>query len=210
MKVAIIGKGNVGTALAPRIHNAAGHSAVYGVRDPSDPKYDNGDGVRLATVADAAREADALILAVHWDAVDAVLAECGPIGGKILVDCTNALDFANQLAWLIPHDTSGAEIVAGKTDARVVKAFNQVGADAMARAGDYAVRPLQFAAADNEDAKKAVLGLMADIGFDARDAGPLSAARDLESMARLWIAQAFSGMPGETAWALIAPGHEGR
>ena len=205
MKVAVIGKGNVGTALAPRIRNAAGHSAVYGVRDPSDPKYDNGDGVPLATVADAAREADAILLAVHWGAVDSVLAECGPIGGKTLIDCINALDFANQLAWLIPPDISGAEIIAGKTDARVVKAFNQVGADAMARAGDYAARPLQFAAGDDDAAKKQVLALMADIGFDARDAGPLSAARDLESMARLWIAQAFAGMDGETAWALMTP-----
>src|SRR3569623_899757 len=110
MKVAVIGKGNVGKALAPRIHNAPGHSAVYGVRDPSDPKYGDGEGVPLATVDDAAREADALILAVHWGAVDAVLVECGPVGGKILIDCTNALDFAYQLAWLIPADTSAAEI----------------------------------------------------------------------------------------------------
>src|SRR4051812_18384451 len=190
MKVAVIGKGNVGKALAPRIHNAARHSAVYGVRDPSDPKYGDSDGVPLATVADAAREADALLLAVHWGAVDSVLAECGPIGGRILVDCTNALDFANQLAWLIPHDISAAEIIAGKTDARVVKAFNQVGADAMGHAGDFPARPLQFAASDDAQAKQEVLELMRDIGFDARDAGALSAARDLESMARLWIAQA--------------------
>jgi predicted dinucleotide-binding enzyme len=205
MKVAVIGKGNVGKALAPRIHKAAGHSAVYGVRDPSDPKYKDGDDVPLATVAEAATDADALLLAVHWGAVDGVLAECGSIGGKILIDCTNALDFANQLAWLIPADTSAGAIIAGKTDARVVKAFNQVGADAMARADSYAMRPLQFAASDDDAAKKDVLTLMSDIGFDARDAGPLSSARDLESMARLWIAQAFSGMNGDTAWTLITP-----
>ncbi|HEX5184653.1 MAG TPA: NAD(P)-binding domain-containing protein [Allosphingosinicella sp.] len=206
MKVAVIGKGNVGKALAPRIHKAAGHSAIYGVRDPSDPKYDDGDGVPLATVADAARGADALIFAVHWGAVDSVLAECGPIGGKILIDCTNPLDFANGLAWQIPDGTSGAEIIAGKSDARVVKAFNQVGADAMAQAGDYGMRPLQFAAGDDGEAKAKVLGLMSDIGFDARDAGPLGFARDLESMARLWIGQAFAGMDGATAWALMTPG----
>jgi predicted dinucleotide-binding enzyme len=204
MKIAVIGKGNVGGALAPHMRKA-GHEVTYGIRNPADPKYKDGDGVPLATVADAARADDAILLAVHWDAVDAVLAECGPIDGKIVIDCTNALDFANGLAWLIPPQTSAAEIIAGKTKARVVKAFNQVGADAMARLGGYAARPLQFAASDDADAKAEVLALMRDIGFDARDAGPLSFARDLESMARLWIGQAFGGMPGETAWAFVAP-----
>jgi predicted dinucleotide-binding enzyme len=202
MRIAVIGKGNVGSALAPNFA-AAGHDVVYGVRDPSDPKYASDDGVALRTVAEAVANAEAVLLAVHWDAVDAVFAEAGDLSGKILIDCTNAYDFQNNLRPLIPLDESAASIIAKKTNAVVVKAFNQVGAAAMAEAPKRSPKLLQFVASDDANAKAKVLKLAEDAGFDARDAGPLEYARELEGMARLWIAQAFQGMPGETGWVLV-------
>ena len=201
MRIAVIGKGNVGTALAPNFA-AAGHEVVYGVRDPADPKYASGDGIPLRTVPEAIAAAEAILLAIHWGAVDDFLAEAGDLSGKILIDCTNAYDFQNNLAPLIPLDRSGAGIIAEKTNAVVVKAFNQVGAEVMAEAPRRSPRPLQFVASDDADAKAKVLKLAGDAGFDARDAGPLQYARELEGMARLWIAQAFQGMRGDTGWVL--------
>jgi predicted dinucleotide-binding enzyme len=202
MRVAIIGKGNVGGALAPNIA-AAGYDAAYGVRDPQNSKYAGGDGIPLKTVRDAVANADIVILAVNWSAVDGVLAECGDMRGKVLVDCINPYDFRNNLAPLLPADQSAAKVIAGKTAAKVVKAFNQVGAGVMAAAGKRKMRPLQFVASDHADARAAVIKLAKDIGFDARDAGPLNYARELEGMARLWIAQAFGqGMPPTTGWVL--------
>ena len=201
MRIAVIGKGNVGTALAPNFA-AAGHEVVYGVRDPADPKYASGDGIPLRTVPEAVAAAEAILLAIHWGAVDDFLAEAGDLSGKILIDCTNAYDFQNNLAPLIPLDRSGAGIIAEKTNAVVVKAFNQVGAEVMAEAPRRSPRPLQFVASDDADAKAKVLKLAGDAGFDARDAGPLQYARELEGMARLWIAQAFQGMRGDTGWVL--------
>lgn len=202
MRVAIVGKGNVGKALAPNIA-AAGHDAVYGVRDPDDPQYASGDGVPLKTVGEAVAGAEIVILAINWTAVDGVLAECGDMRGKILVDCINPYDFRNNLAPLVPADQSAATIIAGKTAAKVVKAFNQVGAAVMAQARRRKAKPLQFVAADDENAKAAIVKLAKDIGFDARDAGGLDYARELEGMARLWIAQAFGhGMPVTAGWVL--------
>lgn len=201
MRIAVIGKGNVGTALAPNFA-AAGHEVVYGVRDPADPKYASGDGIPLRTVPEAVAAAEAILLAIHWGAVDDFLADAGDLSGKILIDCTNAYDFQNNLAPLIPLDRSGAGIIAEKTNAVVVKAFNQVGAEVMAEAPRRSPRPLQFVASDDADAKAKVLKLAGDAGFDARDAGPLQYARELEGMARLWIAQAFQGMRGDTGWVL--------
>ena len=133
-----------------------------------------------------------------------MLGEMGAIGGKILIDCTNPYDFAHGLAPQVAPDTSAAAIIAGKTDAVVVKALNQVGAPVMANAAGRVIRPVQFAASDHAAAKAAVLGLLTDIGFDARDAGGLEYARELEGMARLWIAQAFGhGMPVTSAWSLV-------
>jgi predicted dinucleotide-binding enzyme len=194
MRVAVIGKGNVGSAIGPKIA-AAGHQAVYGVRDPSDPKYSDSQAASLTSVADAAASAEIVILAVHWGSVDDVLAECGDLAGKILVDCTNPYDFQNSLKPLVASDESAGQIIASKTRAKVVKAFNQVGADAMAHAGDNGVRPLQFVASDDEASRTEIIRLAHDIGFDARDAGGLEYARELEGMARLWVAQAFRGMP---------------
>jgi predicted dinucleotide-binding enzyme len=201
VRIAVIGKGTVGTALAPNFA-AAGHEVVYGVRDPADPKYASGDGIPLRTVPEAIAAAEAILLAIHWGAVDDFLAEAGDLSGKILIDCTNAYDFQNNLAPLIPLDRSGAGIIAEKTNAVVVKAFNQVGAEVMAEAPRRSPRPLQFVASDDADAKAKVLKLAGDAGFDARDAGPLQYARELEGMARLWIAQAFQGMRGDTGWVL--------
>jgi len=203
MKIAVIGKGNVGSALAPNLA-AAGHGVTYGVRDPADPKHASVDGVPVASVPDAVAGAEAIILSIHWGAVDAFLGEAGDVSGKILIDCTNAYDFQNGLAHLIPLDTSGAAIIAGKTKAAVVKAFNQVGAPVMADAPKRKVRPVQFAAGDDADAKAKVLTLITDAGFEARDAGGLDYARELEGMARVWIAQAFTaGMSPDTGWALV-------
>lgn len=204
MRVAIIGKGNVGKALAPSIA-AAGHDVAYGVRNPRDPKYAADDGIPLKTVAEAASGADIVILAINWHAVDSVLGECDDMEGKVLIDCINPYDFRNNLAPLIPVDQSAAKIIAGKTAAKVVKTFNQVGAAVMAHARERRARPLQFVASDDEDAKAVVIKLAKDIGFDARDAGSLDYARELEGMARLWIAQAFGhGMPPATGWLLAS------
>jgi predicted dinucleotide-binding enzyme len=204
MRVAIVGKGSVGKALAPNI-SSAGYDVVYGVRDPRDPKYASDDGIALKTVSAAASSADIVILAINWSALDSALAECGDMTGKVLVDCINPYDFRNNLAPLVAPDQSVAKIIAGRTAARVVKAFNQVGAAVMASARKREPKPLQFIAADDEDAKAKVMKLAKDIGFDARDAGGLDYARELEGMARLWIAQAFwHAMPPTSGWLLTA------
>lgn len=203
MRVAVVGKGSVGKALAPNIA-AAGYDVVYGVRDPNNPKYASGDGIPLKTVGEAAADAEIVILAINWPSVDGALADCGDMRGKIVVDCINPYDFRNNLAPLVPADRSAARIIAGKTAGKVVKAFNQVGAAVMAQARVRKAKPLQFVASDDENAKAAVIKLAKDIGFDARDAGGLDYARELEGMARLWIAQAFGrGMPVTAGWLLI-------
>ena len=202
MLIAVIGKGNVGSALAPNFA-AAGHHVVYGVRNRANPEYAGDDSIPLETVRGAVADAEAIVLAIHWGSVDSFLAEAGDLSDKILIYCTNPYDYQNNLAPMIPLDQSAATIIAGKTNARVVKAFNQVGAAVMADAPKRSPRPLQFVASDDADAKAKIVKLAEDAGFDARDGGGLDYARELEGMARLWIAQLFAGMPGDRAWVLV-------
>ena len=74
----------------------------------------------------------------------------------------------------------------------------------MADWGHYATLPVMFAAGDDPAAKALALKLVADLGFDAIDAGPLKAARLLEPFAMLWIDQVMAhGAPRDNAFAFL-------
>ncbi len=174
MRIAIIGKGNVGTSLGRGL-GRAGHNIVYGHRDPDEP------------VAKAASWGEAIILAVPHSAVPAAARELSPhSGGKVLVDVTNALDSNMDLA--VGCTTSAAEELQKMVpEARVVKAFNTVFAknQATGRVGNEQLTA--FLAGDDIRAKELVMQLARDLGFDPVDAGPLKNARYLEPMAVLLI-----------------------
>lgn len=202
MKIAIIGRGRVGSALEP-VFVKAGHEVVFGVRDPGDPKH-AGSEVGTMSTAQAAAWGDVIIAAIMWDAIDTFLEAADDMTGKILIDCINPYDFAGGLRRTLDAGTSTAMLIQERTSAAVVKTLNQVGSPVMADPAAYDLPPLQFVASDNEEAKVTVCDLLRDIGFDVRDAGGLDYAVELEGMARLWIAQTFMhGMNAETSWALV-------
>ena len=205
MRIAIVGTGNVGKALGPAFVRA-GHDVTYGVRDPADSKHSDCE-IQLRSVRDAAQWAEAVVLAVNWAQVEEALADCGDLGGKILIDCTNPLSFgADGIALTLGFSTSGGEIIAAKTDARVVKTLNHIGSPVMASAHGYAARPVQFVCGDDAEAKRVVSDLLRDIGFEPIDYGGIENARKLEPLAMLWIDQIYKhGMDPARAMNLVGP-----
>lgn len=201
MKIAIIGKGRVGSALGPAL-KGAGHAVTYGVRDPADPKYAGDDGIALATPADAASGAEIIILSVPAAKALEAAAELGLASDQILIDCNNPVAVGpNGPERTSPDGPSLGERVAAATDAIVVKTLNQVGSAVMGKAGGYARRPIQFVAGNDAEAKAKVSEMLTSIGFAPRDAGGLDRSGEMEGMAFLWIYQAFTqGMAGDTAW----------
>ena len=187
-RIAIIGAGNVGSALAGATVRA-GHDVVVGVRDPRGVRHAavRQAGAELADPATAARGAELVVLAVPWSAARDAVRSLGHIGSRVLIDATNPL--LPRLAGLASTGgRSGAEQVAGwAAGGRVVKAFNAVGAEVMGDAAFDGGRPVLPVAGDDADAKAAVLALGEDLGFEGVDAGPLAAARDLEHLAFVWI-----------------------
>jgi predicted dinucleotide-binding enzyme len=161
------------------------HQVTYGVRAPDDPKYaDLAAGV--ATVADAARQADVVVLCTPWQSTEQAIGDCGDLEGRILVDCTNPLtpDFS---ALEIGHTTSGAEQVAAwARGARVCKAMNQIGAPMMDHP-DVEGTPVMLVCGDDADAKGVTSNLVSELGFEVVDAGELALARLLEPYALIWI-----------------------
>jgi predicted dinucleotide-binding enzyme len=163
------------------------------VPQPGDPKYADLGGARLATPAAAARTTEVIVLATPWQATESAVRSLGNIAGKVLIDCTNPLtQSAEGLALALGHTVSGGELVARwAAGAAVFKTLNQTGAENMARAREFTERPVMFVAGDDDRQKPIVLGLVAELGFDAVDAGPLRIARLLEPFGMLWIDQAL-------------------
>lgn len=208
MHIAIIGAGSVGRAVATGLQRA-GHSITFGVRNPGKDDlagFAADIQAEIMTPAAAAGVADIVILSVPWAAAENAVKSLGALRGKILIDCTNPIgrvDGAMQL--VVGHTTSAAEMIQNwAPDARVVKSLNQVGAEIMADPSHLSAKPVMFAAGDDEAARKVVLALVRDLGFEALDAGLLMQARYLEAFAMVWINQAiFRGMGRNWAFGAI-------
>ena len=205
MKIAIIGAGNVGRALAGRFAKA-GHDVVFGVRDPAAAK--NAALPHLAyRLADAAATAEAIVLSTSWAGAEAACRAMDLVG-KIVLDCTNPLAMGpagRELA--VAHTNSAGELVAGWCPgAYVYKAFNTVPAEVMVAPERMTVKPVVFVAGDEAAHKPAALTLVEDTGFEARDAGPMRNARMLEYLALLYLDLAMvRGMSRNFAFALSWP-----
>jgi predicted dinucleotide-binding enzyme len=204
MKIAIIGAGNVGQALAQGWVRA-GHYVCFGVRDSARAP----SSVPAFSVAEAAAQAQVVVLATPWDATQAAIKSAGNLQDRIVIDCTNPLKSGpNGLELAIGFTTSGGEQVAQwAKGASVFKALNQVGANVMAQANALGPpAPLMFVAGDDARQKPVVLRLVADLGFEALDAGPLRNARLLEPFGMLWIDRALvRGGGREFAFSLTRP-----
>lgn len=207
MKFAIIGSGNVGTAVTRGV-TGAGHDVV--VADPSEEGLaalaEQAPVQTTTSNREALAGADVVVLAVPFDAVEDIAADLrDDLAGKIVIDVTNPL--APNLSGLATNGTSAAELVQqAAPDARVVKAFNTVLAANQAEPSVEGTQLDGFVASDDDEAKQAVLGLLEQIGFRPIDVGPLSAARYLEGMAFLNIAlNASNNWSWGTGWKLVGP-----
>ena len=200
MRIAIVGAGRVGRTLGAR-WNTAGHDTVYGVRDPSDTRY--AELGSRAIPADAVQEADVVLVALPWGAVEAVLSGID-VADAVVIDATNPLA-ANARELQGHPELSGSQLVAQwARSSRVIKAFNTTGAGNMADSTYPGGTPVMLLAGDDADAKAVVSSLATEIGFDAVDAGTLAAARDLEHLATIWIRLAYSlGQGPGIAFALL-------
>jgi 8-hydroxy-5-deazaflavin:NADPH oxidoreductase len=204
MRLAIIGAGNVGTALGGG-WKAKGHDVVYGVPDPQKPKYGTLPRGVVMRGPEAAKDARVIVLATPWRATEAALRELGPLAGKIVIDSTNPLAMGpDGLELALGYTTSGGEQVAAwAAGAAVFKTFNHTGAGNMGIAARFDHRPVMFVAGDDAARKPEVMRLVGDLGFEAIDAGPLRAARLLEPLAMLWIELALKRGQGDAfAFAL--------
>ncbi|MEA2460923.1 MAG: 8-hydroxy-5-deazaflavin:NADPH oxidoreductase [Actinomycetota bacterium] len=207
MKIAIIGAGNVGRALAGSI-SKAGYDVIIGsnTKEHAAALAAEVGGTAADSTIAAVAGADAVVLAIPYPRVDAAIKKNGKaLEGKILIDVTNPLNAT--FSGLATYEPSGAELIQHRLpQTRVIKAFNTVFANLMTDPNVDGEAVDGLVAGDDEDAKKKVLELVGAIGFHPVDCGPLSAARVLENMAFLNIAlQAKNSWSRRGSWKLLLP-----
>jgi predicted dinucleotide-binding enzyme len=212
--------GKLGTIFA-----RAGHEVVFSYARTKGKleklARDAGGRARAGTPAEAAKDADALFLAVHWSRVNDVLKKAGDLSGKVIVSCSLPMN-ADDTALVVANTSSGSEELAKKVPkAHVISAFNTVPSEVLfsvfekaggerregrggrrektrggrreARGG---ARPSVVYCGDNAKAKKVAAQLIADVGFEAIDAGPLRIARYTEPFTMLVGQLAYEGTRG--------------
>src|SRR5436190_18283470 len=203
MRIGILGSGLMGAKLGT-IFARAGHEVVFSYarseRKLKRLAREAGGKARAGTPHEAAQDADALLLAVHWSRIDDVLNQAGDLSGRVLVSCSLPMNVENT-ELVVAHTSSGAEELARKVPgARVVAAFGTVPSEVLFGVFDArrrkAPRPSLVYCGDDPDAKEVAAGLIRDVGFDPVDAGPLRIARYTEPFSLLVAQLAYEGEGG--------------
>lgn len=190
MNITLLGAGNMGAALASQL-TRAGHAVRIVSRSPDKAQAlaATHSGASVVAAEAAMDGTDVVIVATGFGDAIPALQSLGSLAGKVIVDITNPMndDFSGLT---VGHDNSAAEQIANAfPDADVVKAFNTLFAQVLAKGPELADGQVAtaFYAGDSERAKQTARALIDSIGFKAVDAGGLKNARYLEPLAGLNI-----------------------
>jgi hypothetical protein len=202
MRIGILGSGLMGGKLGT-IFARAGHDVVFSYARSKEKlkrlAREAGANARAGTPREAALNANALLLAVHWSRVDDVLKQAGDLSGKVIVSCSLPMN-ADNTELVVAHTSSGAEALQKKLRrARVVAAFGTVPSEVLFgvfEARRKATRPSLVYCGDHQEAKDVAATLIRDVGFDPVDAGPLRMARYTEPFSLLVAQLAYEGHAG--------------
>jgi predicted dinucleotide-binding enzyme len=202
MRVGILGSGLMGGKLGTLLARA-GHDLVFSYartrKKLETLAREAGGNARAGTPAEAAREAEVLLLAVHWSRVDDVFHQAGDVSGKVIVSCSLPMN-ADDTDLVVAHTSSGAEELARRVGgAQVVSAFGTVPSEALFgvfEARDESSRPSLVYCGDHQSANAVAARLIGDLGFEPVDGGPLRIARYMEPFSLLVAQLAYEGEGG--------------
>jgi 8-hydroxy-5-deazaflavin:NADPH oxidoreductase len=201
MKIAIIGTGNVGGALATN-WSKKGHLIRLGVLDVNNFKGKellNNENTTVFSIQEAVAQSDVILIAIPPTAIFDVIELMGNVSGKVIIDATNAVMKIPEPYKTVYH------CLADRTKAEVVKCFNTTGFENM-------LNPIYdgkgidlFMAGDSEIAKDIAIQLALDCGFEnCHNFGKSDKVELLEKFALSWINLAImQGHGREIAFRLV-------
>jgi predicted dinucleotide-binding enzyme len=190
--VAVIGTGDMGDSLGPQFAKQ-GYRVLYGSRDPESEKVQalvrlTGADASAMTPPQAAQQGDIVLMLVPWPAMEKVAQSLGDLGGKIVVDVSMPFEQGEDGYPQKMVKTSSAEMIQDfNPGARVVKAWATLGSQVIDNTG--AVDgPISVPLASNDrEAKETIAKIVAAMGLDPVDFGPLRMAREIESMQMIYM-----------------------
>ena len=210
MKIAVLGTGMVGRAIAAKLV-ALGHDVVVGTRDVDatlartepdamgSPPYadwqkENAQ-VRLVPLAEAGVHGGLIVNATSGQGSQAALEGAGAanLAGKVILDIANPLDFSQGMPPTLSvanTDSLAEQLQAAFPDAHVVKALNTMNAYVMVDPARLSGSHNVFLAGDDAAAKATVKELLQAFGWTDEaivDLGGIRAARGMEMFLPLWL-----------------------
>ncbi|WP_327150191.1 NADPH-dependent F420 reductase [Nocardia sp. NBC_01329] len=208
MRIAILGTGHLAEALGG-CWARAGHQVIVAGRTPEKAAAlarRLGPAARSADSREAVRDADAVLLAVPWDAVGAVVAAAGggegSLAGIPIIDPTNPIEHGVGVLLNAPGLANADRIAEAAPGSRVVKGFHLVPSTQWGAAGTTTTVLL---CGDEPAALDVVETLVRDAGAVPVVVGPLHRARQLEEVAGLFITPAFAGVDPRTVAPALPP-----
>ncbi len=156
MKIAVIGRGNVGGGLAD-LWEKAGHQVT-----------------RIGKEGGDVSDAEAVLVAVPGDAIEAALENVQGLEGKTAIDATNLFGAPRPAGF-----ESNAEFVKSRTNGPTAKSFNLNFANLYGELGNARSKPGNIWTGD-EEARDVVEQLTRDAGYEPLHGGALENARAQE------------------------------
>lgn len=189
MRIAVIGRGNIGATLGGK-WAAAGHGVTYGARDPQ--------AADEAGVEESVSEAEVVVLAIPGAAAKEVLAGLGErLSGKVVVDATNDVGGGGKLHALDELASGGLP----------VRAFNTLGWENFADPVVAGTRADLLFGAEDGPARAVAEQLIRDVGLEPVWVGGADAFDVVDGVTRLWFTLAFQrGLGRRLAFKVLREG----
>jgi predicted dinucleotide-binding enzyme len=203
MKIAIIGTGNVGGALATKWAKA-GHEVNLGVQDTMNFKGKDllkNPNTKVFPVAEAVAQSDVILIATPAPAAVEVAKSLGNTTGKIIIDSMNIVMGRGPAGF----KTTAEAILANTQTRDVVKCFNTTGFNNMQNPNYGEISLDLFVAGDSEKGKEIAIRLAKDAGFaSCYPIGGNDKFELMEQFAWFWINLAmFQGQGREIGFKLL-------
>lgn len=190
MKLAFIGIGNVGFAIANNLQKK-GHDIIVANNDENSSTVkkalEQNPYFSIKNIQEAIDEAEVVFLATPFQVNEEILKSLS-FNGKVLIDCTNPVGM--EISHGLKSEISGSEKVQEwASNAKVVKAFTIYGYENFINSNypNYNVKPVMMIAGNDTEAKNIVSKINTDMGYETLDTGKLDQALHLEHMTLLWV-----------------------
>ncbi len=199
MKIGIIGSGDVARALGGGFVKY-GHEVMLGTRDAGKlAAWAKGHApARVGSFAEAAAFGELVVLAVKGTVASDALRAAGTanLAGKVVIDATNPIAESAPVNGVLNYFTTFGESLFERLqrefpEARLVKAFNSVGAACMVDPQFAGGKPTMFICGRDAAAKQTVTRILDQFGWETADMGEVEAARAIEPLCILWCIPGF-------------------